>query len=417
MRDNALAAELIRQGHEVTLLPIYTPTRTDETNVSHPRVFFNGISVYLQQSFAPFRKMPGVLDKLLDSKWLLKMATARSIPVNPKLLGSLTVSMLQGEHGVLKREFEKLAEWIRTQPKPDIVDLPYSLLLGMAKPLKEALQRPVCCTLQGEDLFLQSLVEPYRSEALQLIRSAADHIDVFIASSEYYAAFMARYLSIPAEKIRIIPLGISLEGHAPAQRSGGVFRIGYMARIAPEKGLHLLVDAYCRLRQQAGLGPAMLEAAGYLPPEHKSYLRAAERKMKDNGLASEFRYHGEVDRSAKIHFLQSLDLLSVPSTYDEPKGIFVFEAMANGVPVVQPRRGAYPEIIERTQGGLLVEPDSVESLAEGLRTLWQDGALRERLGSQAYAGVRQHHSITRMAEETLAVYSSHADIEYSERNA
>jgi glycosyltransferase involved in cell wall biosynthesis len=413
LRDNALAAELIRQGHDVLLLPVYTPTRTDEENVSHPRVFFNGISVYLQQHFPAARKLPAPIERMLDSRWLLKMASARSIPVNPRLLGELTVAMLRGERGNLWREFDKLLLWVSAQPPPDIIDLPYSLLIALARPLKASLKRPVCCTLQGEDLFLRGLLEPYRSEALALIRAGAEHVDVFIAASEYYAAFMSRYLSIPADKIRVVPLGINLEGHVPARMADGTFRIGYMARIAPEKGLHLLVDAYRQLRRRDDLGPAMLEVAGHLPAEHRKYLREAERRMAESGLAAEFRYHGEVDRSAKIRFLQTLDVLSVPCIYDEPKGLFVFEAMANGVPVVQPGRGAFPEILDRTGGGLLVAPDNPESLAEGLRALWQDGDLRRRLGRQAYSGVREHHSIASMAERTLEIYRGHTRLAYA----
>ena len=67
-------------------------------------------------------------------------------------------------------------------------------------------------------------------------------------------------------------------------------------------------------------------------------------------------------RPHKIDFLRNLDVLCVPATYDEPKGIFLLEAMANGVPVVQPRRGAFPEILEKTGGGILVEPDDPASL-------------------------------------------------------
>jgi glycosyltransferase involved in cell wall biosynthesis len=396
IRDNALAAELGRQGHEVMLLPIYTPTRPDEPNVSHDRLFFNGISVFLRQRFP----VPAALEKLLESRWLLKLATARAMPVDPKVLGELTVAMLKGEDGILRREFTKMVDWLRTQAAPDVIELSHTLLAGLIKQLKEALGRPICCTLQGENLFLDGLAEPYRSESLALIRASVRHVDAFIAGSEFYAGFMSRYLSIPREKIKVVPLGINLDGHARIPRSDGVFRIGYMARIAPEKGLHVLAAAYALLRRVQN-GPVRLEAAGYLPADHKRYLRDIGRK-----LGSEFQYHGEVNRPGKIRFLQSLDVLSVPSTVDEPKGLFVFEAMANGVPVVQPRRGAYPEVIERTQGGLLVPPDDPEALADGLRALWRDPVLRERLGEQGFTGVREHHSIARMAERTLAVYRS-----------
>ena len=63
-RDNGLARELIARGHDVTLVPVYTPTRTDEPNVSRRRVLFGGISVYLQQYSTLYRKAPRVLDRL-----------------------------------------------------------------------------------------------------------------------------------------------------------------------------------------------------------------------------------------------------------------------------------------------------------------------------------------------------------------
>src|SRR5713101_1856445 len=94
LRDNALAAELMAQGHDITLVPLYTPTLTDEANVSQERVFFGGISVYLEQHSAFFRNTPKFLDRLWDSRLALKAASHSSIPTSPRLLGEFTVSML-----------------------------------------------------------------------------------------------------------------------------------------------------------------------------------------------------------------------------------------------------------------------------------------------------------------------------------
>jgi hypothetical protein len=159
--DNALAAELIARGHDVTLVPVYTPTRTDEPNVSRPRVLFGGISVYLQQYSSFFRKARFV-DRLLDSPWLIDTFASRAVSTDARLLGDMTISMLQGERGVLHKEFRKLVDWIREDPPPDVITLPNSLLIAMAAPLKAAFGRPICCTLQGEELFLNRLVPPYR---------------------------------------------------------------------------------------------------------------------------------------------------------------------------------------------------------------------------------------------------------------
>jgi glycosyltransferase involved in cell wall biosynthesis len=406
LRDNALAAELMVQGHDVVLLPLYTPTLTDEPNVSRKRVLFGGVSVYLEQHLAPFRSTPAWLDRIWDSMPVLKAASRRSIAVSPQQLGELTLSMLRGEHGRQRKEFGKLIEWVRTQPVPDVVNLPNSMLIALAGPLKAALGRPVCCTLQGEDLFLEGLGDPWRSQALELIRTQVDSVDLFIAVSDYYAGFMSRYLGIPGHKMRVVPIGINLKGHDTGFRfHTNCFTVGYFARIVPDKGLKLLGEAYHKLRRETDFSGATLEAAGYLAPEHRGYLRGIEQQMKHRGLGDEFRYRGVLDRVHKIDFLRGLSVLSVPGPYAEPKGIYALEAMANAVPIVQPRHGVFPEMVEKTGGGILVEPGNLDSLAEGIYSLWRDPARAGELGRKGGEGVRRHYSVTHMAGRAAEVYS------------
>ena len=405
LRDNALAAELIRRGHDVMLLPLYTPTLTDEPSVSSDKVFFGGISVYLQQHVPLFRKTPRLLDRLWDSPTALKLASRRSISVDPRSLGDLTISILKGENGNQRKELNKLIEWLQSQDAPDIINLPNSLLISLARPIKQAIERPVCCTLQGEDLFLSGLPEDARRTSLELIRANVKFVDRFIAVSDYYAEFMCDYLGIPEHKMQVVPLGINLEGYEERKRSRSEqFTIGFFARIAPEKGLHVLAEAYKRLRERGDFPAARLEAAGYLAPEHKDYLHNIEQEMRTQGLGDEFHYRGVLDRQEKIEFLQKLDVFSMPATYDEPKGLPLLEAMACGVPVIVPRRGAFTEIIERTRGGMLVEPDMAESLAEGIYSLWRNPSHGEELGRHGIEGVRAHYSVARMADRTLEVY-------------
>ncbi len=411
LRDNALAAELKNQGHDVILLPLYTPTRTDESNVSEPLVFLNGISVCLDQQAAFFRKTHRLLDRLWDARWMLKLASQTSIEVDPHLLGGMTVSMLRGEDGFQLKEIRKLSvwlkEWLRHEAAPDVVTLPNSLLIGLARPVREALSRPVCCTLQGEEWFLSQLQEPFRTQALELIRAKLHHVDGFVAVSRYSAGYWIRELGIPENQMHVVPLGINLEGYYAAERAPHrLFRVGYLARVAPEKGLHLLAESYLRLRRETDFGGAVLEVAGYLAAEHRAYLRGIERRMKDAGFGPEFHYRGELDRAHKIEFLSSLDLLSVPSTYDEPKGISLLEAMASGVAVVQPRRGAFPEILAQTGGGVLVEPDDPASLADAIYRLWKAPAEIAELGRRGAQGVRRHYNVSQMAERALAAYQN-----------
>lgn len=406
LRDNALAAELMRLGHDVTLLPFYTPTLSDEPNVSRKeRVFFGGISVYLEQHLALFRHTPRFLDRLWDAPGVIGAFTKRSIAVDPKQLGALTVSTLRGTDGHQRKEIDKLIEWLSGESPPEIVNIPYALLIALAGPLKRALGAPVVVTLQGEDLFLEGLPEPYRTDARNLVRAQVADVDLFVAVSDYYATFMRDYLEIPADKMRVAKLGVNLMDLTVTPRTRqDPFTIGYFARVAPEKGLHNLAEAYRVLRQEKGLPPARLLAAGYLAPEHRPYLTAITRQMASWGLAGEFEYRGALDRADKVKFFHGLDVLSVPSGYHEPKGLYVLEAMACGVPVVQPAHGAFPELIERTGGGLLARSESGADVAEAIEGLWRDPDRAAECGRRGAAGVRAHYTVGHMAESMLAAY-------------
>ncbi len=406
LRDNALAAALMARGHDVVLMPIYTPTTTDEKNVSTARVFFGGISVYLEQNVPLFRHTPEFLDRLWDLPAVLKLASKKQIKVDPAFLGGMTVSMLKGSDGFQRKEVDKMVRWLTHEARFDAVSLPFALLIGLAKPLKDALGCPIVCTLQGEDLFLDQLHEPWRSEARALIRRAVPHVDRFIAVSEYYARFMKDYLGIPADRISVVPIGIRLDGHeARPVRTAPPYTVGYFARLAPEKGLHVLCDAYRLLRKRDNVPDTRLVAAGYILDEHRDYLTACQTRMRDWGLGDHFTYAGAPDREGKIALLHSFDVFCVPTTYADPKGLFLLEAMANGLPVVQPKHGAFPEIIRRVgDAGVLVPPEDPESLADALYGLLIDRGTAAAIGTAAAAGVRAHYTVEHMAIAAERVY-------------
>jgi glycosyltransferase involved in cell wall biosynthesis len=415
LRDNALAAALIRRGHDVTLLPFYTPTLTDEANVSRrERVFFGGISVFLEQHLSLFRHTPEFVDRLWDAPWVIKAFSSGSIAVDPKVLGALTVSTLQGEQGRQRKEIEKLLHWLRDEPRPDLVNIPYTLLISLARPLKHALGNvPIVVTLQGEDLFLDGLPEPFRRQALDLIRTQSADVDLFVAVSQYYADYTRGYLGIPASKIRVAPLGVAPpDGLEPAPLDRHPFTIGYFARIAPEKGLHVLAQAYRLLRREKGLPPARLLAAGYRSPDQQAYFDGIARQLDAAGLAGEFEYRGAPDRAGKFAFLRTLDVFCVPSPYHEPKGLYLLEAMAAGVPVVVPAHGALPEIINVTDAGLGTTPGrgDARDFAQALLAMWKRPDAAARWGGNGYAAVRERFTLEQMAEHVEAVYGEAAGL-------
>jgi glycosyltransferase involved in cell wall biosynthesis len=405
--DNTLAAELLRRGHDLTLIPVYTPTRTDAANVSHGRVFLGGVNVYLQQHLPLLRRTPAFLDRVWDSAPVLRLATRWAVGVAPERLGALTVSMLRGPAGFQGKEIRKLARFLR-ELDPEVVTLPNSLLVGLAPEIRAHVRAPIFCTLQGEDLFLDGLLPSYRTEALRLISGHARHVDAFLAVSRFCARHMAGYLGLPESQIRVAPLGIDLAGHeAGARGEPATFTIGYLARVAPEKGLDRLCAAYRRLHElRRGLPPSRIAAAGYLAPGHRPYLERIRRDMQEAGFGDRFEYVGELDRRQKLDFLQTLSILSVPGPYPEPKGLYALEAMASGVPVVQPRQGAFPEILEATGGGVLVDPADPDALARAILSLWEEPRRREELGRKGRAGVRARFGIGATADAAIAVYES-----------
>ncbi len=404
MHDNTWARALMAQGHRVTLIPTYTPIRVDEENLSSTDVFLGGINVYLDYRLPFWRKIPRGLTRWLDAPWVINLATRMSVSNNAGQLGALTLAMLDGESGPLKREIEELVAFVARDLQPDVICFSNALLVGVLRTLRAEFDGHIFCTLQGDDIFLKDLPEKYRGPAVAMVHQRALDFDGFLVHSGYYRDFMAEYLNLPAERFHQIPLGIDLAGHDGQVKTEpqNPFTIGYFARICPEKGLHLLVEAFRLLHQRHP--QTRLVAGGYLGTRDRKYFKELKRSARDLGQA--FEYAGSPESHAeKVRLLQSFDVMSVPTEYHEPKGLPVLEALANGVPVVQPAHGAFPELIEATGGGKLVPPNDPEALAEALETLMLDADLRRELATTGQANVRKSFTLEALAEQTARILS------------
>ncbi len=419
MNDNALAKALIALGHDVQLVPLYTPIRTDGQDVSEGKIFFGGINMYLQQKLPFFRWLPRWMDRALDQPWLVRWATSFGSMTQAKDLGALAVSVLRGREGFQRKEIERLVEWLAVDGGPDVIHLSNILTAGCVPLLKERMKAHVVVTLQGDDIFLRDLPEPYQTQALAEVKSLVPHVAAFVVNSKYYADFMAEYLGIPRENFHIVPLGVEVAefargvGFQPAQeersqesgvRSQEEPTVGYLARLAPEKGLHVLADAFILLRKMPGMENAKLRIAGWLGSQNQQYAEEAFAKLKTAGLESAVTYVGEVDRKGKLAFLQSIDVLAVPTTYKEPKGIFVLEALASGIPVVVPNHGSFPETLAELGGGLLHRPENPQHLAERLHELLTNPDLRQQLAVAGQVSIVAKRDIRHAAEATVEVY-------------
>ena len=408
LHDNTLATALLALGEEVLLVPIYTPIRTDEPDVSEHRVFFGGINAFLQQKLPLFRYTPRWFDRWLDHPTLLRLLAGRGASVDPAKLGAMTVSMLSGEEGNQRKELEKLVDWLLDEVQPDVVHLSNSMMLGLARKIAERCGPPVVCSLSGEDLFLEKIKPPHYEQARRLLRERADEVHAFTALNGYYADFMSDYLSVERQRIHVIPHGLQLEGHGRSKEPTPSlpFRIGFLARICKDKGLHLLVEACERLIEHHKFPQIELHVAGYLGTGDRGYLQQLQKRAAQGPLAGKFHYHGEFDRTDKIDFLQSLDVFSTPTIYPESKGLPLLEALANAVPVVVPSHGTYPELIADTGGGLLCQPHDSSDLAAKLAELLHDRNRAQQLGQTGQLVVRQRYHAQTMAERTRALYAN-----------
>ena len=362
------------------------------------------MNVYLQQVVPLFRRTPELVDRIFDSKWVMKLLSRLSVSTDPAELGDLTVSTLKGENGFQRKEVDKLTAWLIAQPRPDVVVLPNSLMIGLARPIARALQVPIACTLQGEDLFLDGLSEAHRAQAIELIRDQVQFVDGFMAVSDYYARFMANLLSIPAEKMAMVPLGINFDGYAPSTPTDTPLKIGYFARIAPEKGLHNLVEAYRMLRERDDVPPTRLEVAGYLGREHRGYLAKLTAAIARYGLADEFHYHGVLDRRQRSNFSSLSRSSRFRRTTRSPRESFCSRQWLPVFPSCSHDAAHFPELLERTGGGKLVEAGNSGELAEALACLVRDAGARRELGRRAAEGVRRHYPVEMMARRSIAVF-------------
>lgn len=405
LHDNTLATALLKSGADVVLVPTYTPMRLDEPSVSQSRVLFGGINLYLQEKFSLFRYTPRFVDRLFDASWLLRWIGKLDFSVDASQLGSLTISMLEGEQGHVRKEVFKLVEFLAEHIQPQIVHLTNALLVGMVHEIKQQLGVPVVCSLSGEDIFFDKLTPRFRNRAQQLMRERAAEVDHFVALNRYYADVMCDYLQLDPGRVSVIPHGLKLDGHAPRRpRLDGELRIGYLARVCRDKGLHNLVEAFALLARDSSLPPVRLVAAGYLGAADRPYLQQVEQRIAAAGLQDRFEYRGELSREEKLAFLQSLDVFCVPTEYRESKGLSILEALANGVPVVQPAHGSFVELVTDSGGGLLFTPGDHHDLADKLRQLIRAPDEAAALGARGRASILERYNDAVMARRTLELY-------------
>ncbi len=400
MRDAALVKALRRQGVDVVMVPMYLPMFTDGDPLpDRTPVFFGGINVWLQQQFPFFRSTPRWLDRLLDSKWMLKRAAAMEGTTSAAGLGKMTLSMLEGADGNQRKEVQRLVQWLAEQEKPDAVHISNALLIGLAGEIKAALPVPVVCTLQDENEWLDKIDPPFDRTCWDAIAARCKDVDRFVSVSSWFAERMSARLKIARDRIDVVHIGIDLNGYEPASLDLNPPALGYLSRMNETSGLGRLVDAFIELKKIKGLENFKLRATGGAVGADKKYVAGLQKKLTKLGLENDADFIEDFSREQRIAFLKSLSVLCVPAEQGEAFGTYVIEAMAAGVPVVQPDAGAFPELIAATGGGVIYR-DLTETLRE---VLTHPDQLRQ-LGRKGRASVVEKFSVETMAQKMISVY-------------
>jgi len=407
LRDSGYTKSLIKLGHDAMMLPIYLPLTLEHgvEKDTNP-IFYGAVNIYLKQSFKIFRKMPTWMENFFNSSAILRYAAKKAGSTRTEGLEEMTISMLMGKDGNQNTELQELIDFLKVHEKPDIVHLSNALLLGLAKQIREQLNVPVVCSLQDEDVWVDAMNDFYREKVWNLMSERGKDVDAFIAVSDYYAAEMKEKMNIPDEKMHIVPIGVdsSIYKYSEPEKSPQV--IGYISRMYKEHGFGLLIDAYIKLKQNPKFKDVLLKLSGGYTADDKKYVRKQFKKLKQAGLFNDVEIIEDHLAESRYEFFNKLTILTVPVLKGEAFGTYQLEAMACGIPIVQPALGAFPEIVKQTQGGVTFSPNTVDAMSGKWIEVLSDQHKIDEMSKLGKKSVEEKFSIDEISKQVLEIYKS-----------
>jgi glycosyltransferase involved in cell wall biosynthesis len=405
LRDSKFVEAMRASEHKVIKLPMYLPLFADEHDLSGEiPVFYGAISIYLKQQYPVFRRAPAWVDRLLNSKPMLKLAAKFAGSTRAKGLEEMTISMLLGEHGQQKEELDRMIEWLSEHCKPDVIHLSNALLVGLAHRLSESMNVPVICSLQDEDQWVDVMKPSSQEKVWNLMAERGKDVSLFVSVSEYYAKEMKVLLRIPDEKLSTVHIGVYPDDYEFILPSRKKRSIGYVSRMCHELGMDILVDAFILLKQDQQFGDVELHITGGSTGDDRKFIRSQKQKIERSGFSGQVKFHGDFEELGLREFFREVSVLSVPVRKGEAFGIYLLESMSSGIPIVQPALGAFPEIVKLSGGGVTYEPNTPEALADALKELLCDPLKMDDLSLQGRSGVEQHFHVEGQVQKMLEVY-------------
>ena len=235
-----------------------------------------------------------------------------------------------------------------------LLDL-YPLVLAGAFPARVALYyRTVVQAAERAKRLVFAISESSRCDAIERLRLSPDQVRVLHLA----AAPVFRPLDAEAVVEELARLGV--------QRP----YVAYVGNLRPQKNVPRLLEAYAAVvRDLADPRPDLVIAGLDDSPTAADSLAALRRQAAELGITSRLRLLGALPDAQLAAFYNGAAVVAVPSLY-EGFGLPALEAMACGCPVVAGRAGALPEVVG--DAGVLVDPNDVEAIAEGLRNVLAD---------------------------------------------
>ena len=404
LRDSKFFEASKAQGHEVIKIPMYLPLFANEHNNQHIPVFYGAVSLYLKEKIPVLRNAPRWFDRMLNAGPILRFAAKRATSTRAKGMEQMTLSMLMGAAGRQKRELNQMIQWLKNHFRADIIHISNALLLGLAEPIRKALNVPVICSLQDEDVWVDGMDPQFADQVWELMAQKAKDVDRFVAVSHFFAEFMQKKLNINKEKLTTLHLGVDPDDYHYINAAEKKRTVGYLSRLCHENGVDILAEAFILLKQQVGTDDIRLILTGGYTGDDLALIKTMKRRFAETGVSDAVEWADDFGGEARSRFLDRVSVLSVPVRHGEAFGIYLTEALAAGIPVVQPPLGAFPEIIEASGGGIVYPENRPEALAEALFGLLNDPEQMQHLSKKGREAAVNQFNIHHMVEAMTGIY-------------
>jgi len=404
LRDSKYYSSIKKLRHDVLKIPMYLPLFSHDTNNEDVPVFYGAVSLYLKQSYPFFKKVPKWFDNMLNTRPVLRQAAKMAGSTRAKGLEEMTISMLMGEHGDQAEELEQMIRWLEEHYRPDVIHLSNALLLGLAGRLKSRLGVPVVCSLQDEDVWVDVMSEVSREAVWKLMSEKAGDVAAFISVSHYFTRLMKEKMNIDDRKLHTLHLGVDPGDYTFINSAEKERAIGFLSRMNECNGLDILVDAFILLKNNIKNHDVRLYVSGGSTGDDHQFIKKQKKKIIEAGVGNDVIFLENFEDEHRHIFFERVSVLSVPVRNGEAFGIYLAEAMASGIPVVQPPAGAFPEIIETTGGGVTSSENTPQKLAEALGKVLDDKKMLQELSASARKGVEEKLNINTQAAKLVEIY-------------